>query len=402
MENKDNLHYIYDEIVGLYGNNFIKYLPNILTHIANYLNKAMDVLCTKNVGLHLIYTSSMENDLYDTCSVEKSEIMRIIKSSYNIKQTIQDATNPIYNFLMILSCFYKQHEAEIMKKYKLKTSPAEFVLIYLGLRIYSISQRQIFHHEPNERVMDYTIDHLSGKFDILKYDNVYALIEDYVKTNNSALEADLSYIEDKDIHEWVSKLIHRYKNICKNVYREFIKNYNSQNIYTNDAITAKNEEGKTFYTQTSSASNDVLLVTTKYANALMGESVVREDIIKLAIKRGATVNPVKLTSLVNEIIHDKETTERLTNIVKNIISFWIVSCGKSAENIHSLEFIKSAVLIYAMSNTKNEYILDVKKILTEAIQKYGASLIDVTKGTTVNAYKQDVYLYIVFYMATVK
>ena len=167
MEKKDKLHYIYDEIVELYGDNFIKFLPNILNHIANYMNKAMDVLSTKNVGLHLIYTTSIENDLYDCCMVEKAEIIRIIQSCFNIKH-VPNATMPIYNFLMILSCFYRNNEAEIMKKYKLKTSPADYVLLYLGLRIYSICQRQIFIHEPREDVMDYTIEHLTGKFHIVQ------------------------------------------------------------------------------------------------------------------------------------------------------------------------------------------------------------------------------------------
>ena len=77
---------------------------------------------------------------------------------------------------MILSCFYRNHEAEIMKKYKLKTSPADYVLLYLGLRIYSICQRQIFHYEPNPEIMDYTLEHLSGKYYVTKFDIAVAII----------------------------------------------------------------------------------------------------------------------------------------------------------------------------------------------------------------------------------
>ena len=403
MEKKDKSHYIYNEITELYGDNFIKYLPNILNHIANFMNKAMDVLSTKNVGLHLIYTATMENDLYDTCFVEKAEIMRIIHSSYNIKHDIPDATNPIYNFLMILSCFYRQHEKEIMSKYKLKTSPADYVLLYLGLRIYSICQRQIFIHEPREDVMDYTIEHLTGKFHIVQFDNVFSLMENEVYTNNNTLEADLSYIEDKDIHEWVSKLIHRLKDKLKKVYREFKKNYDAQKNYTNDAMVATNkEDGKKFYTETASASNDIVLTVNKYVNAFIGESVVRDDIIKLVIKRGQKINAVKLKAIIEELAHDKESTDKITAIVKNIVSYWIVSCVRDTESLHSIDFIKSAISVYGMSNTKNEYILNVKQILTDVIVKYGSSLMDVSKTSTVNAFKQDIYLYIIFYMATVK
>jgi len=402
MEKKDKLHYIYDEITELYGDNFIKFLPNVLNHIANYMNKAMDVLSTKNVGLHLIYTSSIENDLYDCCMVEKAEIIRIIQSCFNIKH-VPNATMPIYNFLMILSCFYRNNEAEIMKKYKLKTSPADYVLLYLGLRIYSICQRQIFHYEPNPEIMDYTLEHLSGKYYVTKFDSAFAIIQYLVETNNETLNADLSYIKDADIHEWVSKIISRYKSLLKYVYGEFDKNREAKKKYTNDAIVAKNtEDGNTFYTEITSASNDITLITNKYLNAFIGEPVVREDIIKLVIKRGQKINSVKLTSIINELMHDKESTDKIALIIKNIVSYWIVSCNKPVESFHSMEFIKSAISIYGMSNTKNDYILDVKKILTDVIIKYGSSLMDVSKTSTVNAFKQDIYLYIVFYMATIK
>ena len=101
-------------------------------------------------------------------------------------------------------------------------------------------------------------------------------------------------------------------------------------------------------------------------------------------------------------MHDKESTDKVALIIKNIVSYWIVSCNKPVESFHSMEFIKSAISIYGMSNTKNDYILDVKKILSDVIIKYGSSLMDVSKTSTVNAFKQDIYLYIVFYMATIK
>ena len=144
------------------------------------------------------------------------------------------------------------------------------------------------------------------------------------------------------------------------------------------------------------------MITNKYLNAFIGEPVVREDIIKLVIKRGQKINSVKLTSIINELMHDKESTDKIALIIKNIVSYWIVSCNKPVESFHSMEFIKSAISIYGMSNTKNDYILDVKKILTDVIIKYGSSLMDVSKTSTVNAFKQDIYLYIVFYMATIK
>lgn len=400
---KKDIHYIYDHIVELYGENFIKYLPNILNHVANYMNKAMDVLSTRNVGIHLIYTSSIENDLYDCCLVEKSEIIRIINSCTNIKLNIQDAVTPIYNFLMVLSCFYRQHEKELMQKYKFKSSPADIIIIYLGLRIYSISQRQIFHHEPKEDIMDYTLEHLTGKYDILKYDNAFCWLEDYVKTNNSALEADLTYIEDYNIYEWVSKLIKRIKSVLINIYREFDKNHKANRSYQNDAMVATNkEDGKKFYTEMASASNDVALLTTKYVNGFIGEPVVREDIIKLVIKRGQKINSVKLTSIINEMIHNKKSIDKITTMVKDLLSYWVISCRNSVESIHSMNFIKSAISVYSMSNTKNDYILDVKRILTDIVVEYGSSLLDVSKTSTVNAFKQDIYLYIVFYMVTIK
>ena len=62
-----NLCYIYDTIEEKYYKEFIDNFPKIINHIATYINKSSAVLQTRNVGLHLNYTASIENDFFECC-----------------------------------------------------------------------------------------------------------------------------------------------------------------------------------------------------------------------------------------------------------------------------------------------------------------------------------------------
>ena len=393
-------HFLYDSVEEQFGEKFIQNFPKIANHISDFINKRSDVLSTKNVGERLYYTKAIENSFFDALDIERDQIVDIISNCKSLSG-YNDEIEPIYNILMLLSCFYQKHQAEMEKLYGTRICAYKFVRLYLGLRIYSICQRQIFVHVPNTDIMEYTISHLNNRFDIAKYNNIYILIDDYVETNNNSLNVDFNNIRDNDVYQWVSKLIKRFKSVLKYVFGEFDKNRKENKKTTTEDIEKTNGEGKTYLADVTSVSNTIENVVKKVMISFIQDSEIRRDLVEIACKKCNKVSVTKATLIINNIRKSSDG-ETMSIIIKDIVSYWIISLQQGVTTLHSIDFIKRCSSAYSISNTYNVFISDLKEKLNDLMMKYSSDYIDTEKRTTLNSFKQVVFLYMVFYISSLK
>ena len=399
MEEKD-LHYIYNTMVEKYASNFINNFAKVANHISNFINKSSDVLQTKNVGKHLYYTKTIENDFFACVGIEREEIVNIISSAPSIPYKYNDEKEPIYNILMIMSCFYEVHRKEMEKMYGTRIDAAHFLLMYLGLRIYSICQRQIFHYDTKDEVMEYTVAHLNNKFIITKVENIYKFIEYHVDTNNSSLDIDFKNIYDTQIYAFNSKLIGRIKKALKEIFRVWdVYNKEKRTIIT-EQIQLTGDEGKTYLTIPTSVSNTIDIHSKKILQNFLQDNIKR-NLVEIACKRCGGISVEKTLIVLNSIRNSKDN-ELLISIIKDILSYWIISLKQSIESIHSVQFIKRLASAYSISNTYDIFIVDLKQKLNEILVKYSGDYIDTEKRSTLNSFKQACYLYLVFYISSLE
>lgn len=401
MSEELDRHYIYNNIVEKYGEAFIRNFPKIANHISEFINQRSDVLQTKNVGKRLVYTKTIENDFFEVAGVDRDEIIKIVSNSPNIPYKYNDEKEPIYNILLILSSFYEDHQKEMEKIYGTRIQAHLFVRIYLGMRIYSICQRQIFKYEPDEKIMEYTINNsLNNRFKLAKFENLYRFIEYYVTSNNNDGKQvkDFKNIFDVEIYKFNSYLIHRFKEALKQVYRVFEKNYKEKNTILTEQIQIKNEEGKTYMTVTASVSNTIEIKCTTILQSFIQDGIKR-NLVQIACKKCNGISVEKTIMILNSIKSSNDN-KLLTAIIKDILSYWIISLKQSVESIHSITFIKRCSSAYSISNTYDVFISDLKNRLNDIVIKYGSDYIDTEKKTTLNSFKQAVFLYLVFYISS--
>lgn len=166
--------YIYDNIIEMYGEDFIKNFPAIVRCVNKYINARADVLQTKYMSNKLIFTAVDENAFMDAAGVDKSILIKLISESDTIKPNAK-GTTPLYQLLYILSKFYTVKHNELVKLYKLDPdinsdkSPKHIIQLYFGMRLYSWSQKYIFAHPFPEQDAEYAVTHLSNKSDIIKF-----------------------------------------------------------------------------------------------------------------------------------------------------------------------------------------------------------------------------------------
>ena len=399
-----NLCYIYDTIEEKYYKEFIDNFPKIINHIATYINKSSAVLQTRNVGLHLNYTASIENDFFECCGVDRNDIINILNESPNLSKEYNDQMNPLYNFALILSCFYEKHEKEMIKLYGNKVSAYKIVRLYLTLKIYSMAQRYIFKHEPKEEIMEYVLEHLSNRFEIVKTKNIYTMLVRYTETNNNSLEIDFTKIEDNEIYPYVSQMITRLRKMLKNIYREFDKAYRDRKkIITEDLEATNREEDKKFDIIASNVSNTIEIFSKKILQSFIQDIDVKNNLIVIACKRtGNGRCSVEKSKQIIKSIKQSKDNSLLLGIIKDIVSYWIISLHRETRTTHSIDFIKRCSAAYSISNTYDIFIIDLKEKLTEIISKYGNEYIDTEKRSTLNVFKQVVFLYLVFYISSLE
>ena len=392
---------MFDTFESMYGEAVIKNFPKVIQHIAVYIDKGSEVLQTKDVSKHLLYTQSIENALYDAAGVDKAEIIKIIKDCEDIDQKIQDATMPIYNFIMLLSCVYEKYAEDLKRMYKFKGDPGLYVRFYLALRLYSICQRQIFHHEARSDIMEYTIQNLSNRYDISKYTNIYNWLYDYMTTNNSKLDIDFTAIKNTEIHAWNSKYITRIKSNLKYIYKEFDNNYRNNKTIIEENIHVTNKEGGTYYAVTTSVSNQIEIYSKNVQQQFIQDKEVRDNLIAIACKNNHC-STSKLKYILTELKDDPNDNQLLMAVIMDLVSFWIISGKQKTENIHSMVFIKRCIGAYSISNTYDPFIISLKQHLAQIVEKYGQKYVDIDKKTTVNNFKQSLFLYMVFYISSVQ
>ena len=385
-----------EEVGGRFGGGF----PKLVNHRSDFSNKRTDVLSTKNVGARLFYTKAIENEFFEALDIERDRVITIIKNC-KVLVGYNDEVEPIYNVLMILSCFYEVHQAEMEKLYGTRICAYKFVRLYLGLRIYSICQRQIFKYVPKEDIMEYVISHLNNRYDIAKLKNIYVLIEDYVESNNKSLEIDFKNIRDNDVYQWVSKMIRRFKSMLTYIYAEFDKARIEGKKTVTEDIENTNGEGKKYLTDTTSVSNTIENVVKKVIMNFIQDSEVRRELVRIACRKCNKVSEVKATLILNNIRKSSDG-ELMSIIIKDIVSYWIISLQQDVRTVHSIDFIKRCSSAYAISNTYDVFISDLKEKLNVLVTKYSSDYIDTEKRSTLNSFKQVVFLYMVFYISSLK
>ena len=395
--------YMINNIIGLYGENLIENYSKILKHISKFINNGSETLQSRNPGLRLLYTNGTENDFYDACGIEKSELIKIIKASPNIpSHAISDQTDPLYNLCMCMICLYYKNQdyfKTIFDGQKFM-DPYRVINIYLTLRIYSKMQLHIFKFIPNEDTMEYVVNNLNNRFELASVPNLYTLLNRYADTNNNALNIDFNNIPDETIWFYVSKLKSRMRSFLAKILQQVMAAKEAGDSSKVQGLQSTDKEGKDYYLTVDNISSSIEIISKKILNKFVQDRELKKSLLNIACKK--TQIGLDSARIMIENIRDSKDEKLLIALINDIISYWIVSQKQTAQNIHSKYFIISCSKAYAISNTKDDFVLDLKNNLQEILNKYSEIYSKTSRKATLSSFKQCVFLYLVMYISTIQ
>lgn len=397
----NDLYFIRNKLEEIYADKLLLNYPKIMMNITAFINKRIEPLSSKNCGMRLLYTSGIENEFYDVCGVEKSVIIGILKESPNCDMHITLQASPLYALLMYMIELYYRNQPYFKTLFKKEyKEPWELINLYLVIKVYSWDQQLIFKYVPNEETMEYVLNNLNNRFELASAPNVLAILTRYAETNNKALDIDFTHMKDQDMFNYVSKLDSRCKSFLYKVFAKMMDAHDAGSSSSVQTLQSTNSEGKDFYTVASNISTDVDLTSKKVLSNFTQESIIRDNLIKMACKKTRCSTAKTKSTL--QSIRSSSDNKLLYRLVSDIISYWIISMKQTAKTIHSKEFIIQCTSAYSVSHTQNEYILDIRNVLLELIVKYSEEFTETEKKGSLVGFKQAIYTYMVLYIASVK
>ena len=344
-----------------------------------YLDKNNEKLTTIGPSQRIIFSIEDKEKLFNALDVSPVQIKKAIDKSTYIKSSWKKIADPFF-----VACVLGIRYSIIHKKDELRT----ILIIYLTVALYPSLHFKYFKFEPNENIMQYTINSLSNKYKIRQMGSMYNALLDTTLVSHENSKRDLVRGDDKSIIDYLNSCQTRLNSMLKNIADEYYKNHKNQN-YLNL------EEDKNTEDEFRVADSNIFSVD-KITNQVLLKLLVDGPSIRLIdyAAKLCSVSVSELRNYINLMVID-ENKEDMKNLIENIVFLFIYDQHNKADEISSNKFMIYCIELYKKSNTTNKNIMKIKLILDKWLTQ-----IDIYKKTqrlaTINDFRRAIFLFFVF------
>ena len=395
--NRDIYDYLEDEIGGIIDSN----IPNIRKFIGTYIGNHMTEMSYRGPGKKLIWIET--DEYFKVSGVSRKLVEDAIKKSEYINPKWEISNNPL-NMLMtyqIFHCWNNITEAEKKalngsnKEYR--TSTVYLLTLIFVIRFYSSLNIKYFSHEADEELMNKTIENLSDRYTLNKYNlkNIFDLLEFFAYSNiNNTIEL-METPTDFNMVYYMDNLNNRINNTIRSVANAYYDNYENGLKVQTEKMQGTSEDGDTYLNVSDSVSANIEIIVRKLAIKLSSDSTVIDRILDIACRETKIgKNKMKIT-IQNMITNDKEY---VIDLMRKIIIYYIGYLKKDKKTIHSINFISIMKRTYNVSNTKDQGLIDIKNALHELMKRNSAEYLKTERVATLSNMKACCFYYWLLYV----
>jgi hypothetical protein len=351
--------------------------------VTDYLDRNMDRLTTPGPVYRTIFSDSDMNKLYEAIEVDPAEIKRIVQGSPTIKSQWKIMNN-IFNptIAMIIRYFTIKKNQEMVNA----------TLVYLTLSMYPSLHFKYFKHEPNEQIMNYTINNLSNKFKIKQTGTVYHALVDTTQVCYRTNTDKLIRGTDKDIVDFIMDEKTRLNSLLKKIANEFYRN-SELGKYMN--LDSDNLEEENYHEADSNT-----FAVERLTNNVVLKLVVEGPNMRLVTVAAnlCKVSVSELRNYVNTMVVS-ENREDIRAIVESILFLYIFDSQNTIQEVNSNKFLMYCMETYKKSNTTDKNIIRIKKILDKWLENLGTYK-KTQRFATINSFRRALFLFFVLSIQT--
>lgn len=321
--------------------------------------------------------------IYDLTGGSHNEYVRAMTLSSDMKPVAKSFKNESFYLRMILATkYYLEVKDEKM---------LNAVLSYSVLKLYSLLYLTYFTHgSAKVKVMDYTINNLSNKFDIKRLGSLYKALIKLSETNLENYRERLLNDEDNDMFEYMEGFRTRVNSFIKNIYDVFKYNY-THNLYLKiDKTSAINSENEEFDLERDTRSSVISRFTQNFRLWFTSAPVNKKG-IRLALEMESLISESVLINLVQEVKEDR--SDALELVISGMLGGILEKLKKSDLSlICSESFTAFALSTFNKINISDSNIINIREGLTYYVKLvYGE---DVKESVTLR-YRKALLLYLI-------
>jgi len=346
--------------------------------VGEFLDRNSEKLTTIGPIHQMMFTDEDMKKLYDAIEVPPEQIKEIIKKSPYIQTQWKIMNNPFNSACVLALRFYKLHKNDEM---------VNSVLIYLTMSMYPSLFHKYFQFEPNENIMNYTINSLSNKFKIKQTGTIYGALIDTVRVNDTKYGDEVLHGTDKELVDYINSIKTRLNSLLKHISIEFYKNHENKNYMNSDSDNLEEEN----YHEADSN----LYAIERITNNVVLKLTVEGPNIKL-INMAAELSQVsrnELRNYVNSMVLNNNRDD-IKIIVESILFLFLFDSQNQIQELSSNKFLLYCREMYRKSNTNDENIIKIKKILDSWLTDLGTYK-KTQRLATINSFRKALFMFFV-------
>ena len=261
-------------------------------------------------------------------------------------------------------------------------------MLYLTLSMYPSIFKKYYKYEPNENIMNYTINNLSFRYKLKQTSNLMAAIDETGFGGYELHKNDLVNGTDAAVVNVVLAIKTRLNSFMKKIRNEFEKNYREGN-YLNKELEVNDDEN---FREAESSSYIISRIVDKVSlNLTLNGAPIK--VIDMAAKANS-VSVNELRNYINSLISDDEHADEIKSLIESILFLYLFDEKNNADDIVNNKFLLYCLEVYKKSNVTDKNIVKIKKILDGWLDRLGTYK-KTQRIATINNFRRAIYTFFV-------
>lgn len=355
--------------------------------VASYVDRNVNRLSTAGPSKRTLFSDMERNKVYDLINFDPKTCKVIVKQSNYIKASWKIVNDPFNLVMMMILRYAKLNQLDQIN---------QLAVTYLTLSMYPSLHYKYFKFEPNEAIMQYTINNLSNKFKVKQVGNILQALVDTTALADKTYDKNIRHANDKELTDYINAYKTRLNSLIKKIRDAFEKDYRSGNYMNTER---DNEDENDFKTSDS--------------NSLLIQRIVDQVVLKLSVNGpdsrivdiSAKMNQVSVNetrNTLNQLTQNKDESVNIRALCESILYLYLFNGENHVNDLNGSKFLTFCLAVYKKSNTNDENVIKVKSILDTWIEKYSETYRKTQRVATLNNFRRALYTFFVFILQRTK
>lgn len=355
--------------------------------VASYVDRNVNRLSTAGPSKRTLFSDMERNKVYDLIDFDPKVCKAIVKQSNYIKASWKIVNDPFNLVMMMILRYAKLNKLDQIN---------QLAVTYLTLSMYPSLHYKYFKFEPNEAIMQYTINDLSNKFKVKQVGNILQALVDTTALADKTYDKNIRHANDKELTDYINAYKTRLNSLIKKIRDAFEKDYRSGNYMNTER---DNEDENDFKTSDS--------------NSLLIQRIVDQVVLKLSVNGpdsrivdiSAKMNQVSVNetrNTLNQLTQNKDESVNIRALCESILYLYLFNGENHVNDLNGSKFLTFCLAVYKKSNTNDENVIKVKSILDTWIEKYSETYRKTQRVATLNNFRRALYTFFVFTLQRTK